>query len=64
LGPTFGFLKEFEACEKKESKQVRLTRAIYVELLASNTPTTEEINIFEQEQKSKKLEDKLEHRTF
>jgi hypothetical protein len=35
-----------EQIEKKKAKQVQLTRAIYVEPLASHTPTTKEIRIF------------------
>ncbi len=41
-------------------EQVRLIGAIYVEPLASHTPTTEEIKVFEQEQKSRELEEELE----
>jgi len=40
-------------------KHVQLTRAIYVKPLASCTPTIEEIRIFEQEQRSRELEEEL-----
>ncbi len=49
-----------EHIEKKRTEQVRLTREIYVEPLASCTPTTKEIKVFEQKLKSKELEEELE----
>ncbi len=36
-----------EQIEKEKTEEVQLTGAIYVEPLASRTPTTEEIKIFE-----------------
>jgi hypothetical protein len=40
-----------EQIEKKRAKHVQLIGAIYVELLASHTPTTKETKAFEQEQR-------------
>jgi hypothetical protein len=37
-----------EQIEREKVEQVRLTKTIYVELLASFAPTTKEIIIFEQ----------------
>jgi len=44
-----------EQVERKRTKQVRLTRTIYVEPLASCALTTKKIIIFEQESKSREL---------
>jgi hypothetical protein len=41
-------------------KQVWLIGMIYVKLLASCAPTTKDIRIFEQEQRSRELEEELE----
>ncbi len=49
-----------EHIEKKKKKQVQITGMIYVKLLASCVTITEEIIMFEQEQRSKELEEELE----
>ncbi len=46
--------------KRERAKWVRLTRTLYVEPLASRAPTTKEVRIFEQEQKSRELEKELE----
>ncbi len=48
-----------EQIEKKRAKHVWLIGAIYVEPLASRTPTTEDIIIFEQEKINRELEEEL-----
>jgi hypothetical protein len=53
-------LYRIEQIEKERAGQVGLTRAIYIKSLASRVPTKEENWIFEQEEKSKKLGEKLE----
>jgi hypothetical protein len=45
---------------KKKKKHVQLIGAIYVELFVSCAPIVEDFRIFEQEQKSKELEEELE----
>jgi hypothetical protein len=49
-----------EQVEKETAEQVRLIGAIYIEPLASQKPLEEEIRIFGEEKKSKKLEEELE----
>jgi hypothetical protein len=39
---------------------VQLTKVMYVESLVSSASTTEETKVFEQEQKSRELEEELE----
>jgi hypothetical protein len=49
-----------EQVEKEIVEEIRLTGGIYVKPLASHAPTTKGTRIFEQEQKSRKLEEELE----
>jgi hypothetical protein len=60
-----GFERKVEAIKKEQVeregvKQVHLIGAIYIELVASREPTKEEIKIFEEEKKSRVLEEELE----
>jgi hypothetical protein len=52
-------LYRIEQIEKERVGQVRLTRAIYIESLASRVPTKEENWTFEQQEKSRKLGEEL-----
>ncbi len=53
-------LYRIEQIEKDRVGQVRLTRAIYIESLASRVPTKEENWTFEQQERSRKLGEELE----
>jgi hypothetical protein len=46
--------------ERERAQQVHLIEAIYIKPLASHEPTKEEIIIFEEEKKSRELEEELE----
>ncbi len=46
--------------EKEKAEHVQLTKVIYVGPLVSRVPTTKDIWIFEQEQRSRELEEELE----
>jgi hypothetical protein len=53
-------LYRIKQIEKERVGQLRLTRAIYIKSLASWVPTKEENLTFEQQERSRKLGEKLE----